>query len=298
MGIFGKLKNIFYDEEIIEVPEKEVTPKVEEVVRPRIEEVKVEKKEEIVENKSESTYSERDLFKSEPTFKFPLIDEDDEDELPLRTRSRSNILEEKKESLTNRINETYANRDSHVNNNINSSQNNKYSSYNSTNTSRNEEKVFKPSPVISPVYGILDKNYKKEEIITKKEPIRRTSNVEINYDYIRKKAYGTLEDEFENTLTKLSEVNEDVETLVSEEDFESNSKSIEDLLSEIEENANLSIGEVEEKIKDEIEIKEEREELVEEIELNKDTELDINDKTLEHDLFNLIDSMYEGREDK
>ena len=57
-------------------------------------------------------------------------------------------------------------------------------------------------------------------------------------------------------------------------------------------------ADLEEKIKDEIEIKEEREELVEEIELNKETELDINDKTLEHDLFNLIDSMYEGREDK
>lgn len=30
------------------------------------------------------------------------------------------------------------------------------------------KKVFKPSPIISPVYGVLDKNYHKEDIVTKK----------------------------------------------------------------------------------------------------------------------------------
>lgn len=60
-----------------------------------------------------------------------------------------------------------------------------------------EKKVFKPTPIISPVYGVLDKNYHKEDIVSKKE----VKNVEEPLiDSIRKKAYGTLEDELENTL--------------------------------------------------------------------------------------------------
>lgn len=60
-----------------------------------------------------------------------------------------------------------------------------------------EKKVFKPTPIISPIYGVLDKNYHKEDIVSKKE----VKNVEEPLiDSIRKKAYGTLEDELENTL--------------------------------------------------------------------------------------------------
>ena len=66
-----------------------------------------------------------------------------------------------------------------------------------------EKKVFKPTPIISPVYGILDKNYHKEDIVSRNEV--RTSRVEksvneSSIDAIRNKAYGTLEDELENTL--------------------------------------------------------------------------------------------------
>ena len=35
-------------------------------------------------------------------------------------------------------------------------------------TAKSEEKKFKPTPIISPVYGILDKNYHKEDIVNKK----------------------------------------------------------------------------------------------------------------------------------
>lgn len=51
---------------------------------------------------------------------------------------------------------------------------------------------FKPSPIISPIYGILDKNYKKEDVVAKKE-VRITSNYtrrNMNVDDIRNKAYG------------------------------------------------------------------------------------------------------------
>ncbi len=62
-----------------------------------------------------------------------------------------------------------------------------------------EKKIFKPTPIISPVYGILDKNYHKEDIVSKNE-VRQEEVVEPSIDSIRNKAYGTLEDELENTL--------------------------------------------------------------------------------------------------
>lgn len=57
---------------------------------------------------------------------------------------------------------------------------------------KEEKQYFKPSPIISPIYGILDKNYKKEDVVAKKE-IRITSNYSrsnVNVDDIRNKAFG------------------------------------------------------------------------------------------------------------
>ena len=281
MGLIGKLKNIFYDEEIVEVKEEPTVreEKKEEIRKPRIEEIQVQKEEKI-----ENTYSERELFKSEPTFKFPVIDEDDDE--PVQTRSRVNTIDldrrepaKRPERVTERINEIH-----------------KPSINTTINKERNTEKTFTPSPVISPVYGILDKNYTKEEIKEKIETSKRPSESEFNYDYVRRKAYGTLEDELENTLTKL---NNEVDKKVKEETKDDNSKSIEELLTEIEENANISVGDLEEKIKDEYELEEEQTPVLEEkeeIKIENDLSLDTDDKTLEHDLFNLIDSMYEDKE--
>ncbi len=281
MGLIGKLKNIFYDEEIVEVKEEPTVreEKKEEIRKPRIEEIQVQKEEKI-----ENTYSERELFKSEPTFKFPVIDEDDDE--PVQTRSRVNTIDldrrepaKRPERVTERINEIH-----------------KPSINTTINKERNTEKTFTPSPVISPVYGILDKNYTKEEIKEKIETSKRPSESEFNYDYVRRKAYGTLEDELENTLTKL---NNEVDKKVKEETKDDNSKSIEELLTEIEENANISVGDLEEKIKDEYELEEEQTPVLEEkeeIKIENDLSLDADDKTLEHDLFNLIDSMYEDKE--
>ncbi len=54
---------------------------------------------------------------------------------------------------------------------------------------------FTPSPIISPIYGILDKNYKKEEVKENKE-IRITSRVSrMDLDSVRNKAFGDLENE-------------------------------------------------------------------------------------------------------
>lgn len=57
---------------------------------------------------------------------------------------------------------------------------------------KEEKAYFKPSPIISPIYGVLDKNYKKEDVVSKKD-IRITSNYSrsnVNVDDIRNKAFG------------------------------------------------------------------------------------------------------------
>ena len=300
MGLFGKIKNIFYDEEIVDVPEE---PKS--VEKPKIEEVKVEKKVEPIKRETPvinttPTYSEREIFTRETTntFKFPMLDE--EEVKPVRTRVNaleSARMEKKKEETEKARTDKYKD----------------LFKENTTTTSK-PDRIFKPSPVISPVYGVLDKNYTREEIIERQENITRTTNPkDMNYDAVRRKAYGTLEDELENTLSKLSEpeIHEKVEKPVTKEE----EKSIEDLLNEIEGNRNMSIGDIEEKIKDKIEeeeeesisddeflkefmsrtSKKEEETIKEEKATTKEEDVDA-DKTLEHDLFNLIDSMYEDKE--
>lgn len=300
MGLFGKIKNIFYDEEIVDVPEE---PKS--VEKPKIEEVKVEKKVEPIKRETPvinttPTYSEREIFTRETTntFKFPMLDE--EEVKPARTRVNaleSARMEKKKEETEKARTDKY--KDLFKEN---------------TTASSKPDRVFKPSPVISPVYGVLDKNYTREEIIERQENITRTTNPkDMNYDAVRRKAYGTLEDELESTLSKLSEpeIHEKVEKPVTKEE----EKSIEDLLNEIEGNRNMSIGDIEEKIKDKMEeeeeesisddeflkefmartSKKEEETIKEEKATTKEEDVDA-DKTLEHDLFNLIDSMYEDKE--
>lgn len=348
MGLFGKIKNIFYDEEIVEVevnPDEDI--KVEN--KPRIEEVRPPKRD--VVRPEEPTkpvspvYTERELFKSEPTFKFPVIEEEEEE--PVRTRTRPNILDLERTTPKRepqvpskpevRVERTYSER------NYNDKSYSERSVVH-TNTKSTATKTFRPSPVISPVYGVLDKNYKKEEIIERQQHTIRHNPSEMNYDSVRRKAYGTLEDELENTLSKISSRKEEVMQTIEEVenlDTESNSKSIEDLLNEIEGNRDLSIGEIEEKIKDRMEEEENQsvsnnansfkeefnkkfQDTIDEDNLSHvslDSKKDISnkqdieeevvrkeeksvkmeeddgfDKTLEHDLFNLIDSMYEERE--
>lgn len=275
MGIFKKIKDIFYDEEVVEIPVKEEKkevvkrsepPVIEELTAPITTKLKEEEEE------KPNVFSERELFKPEKTFDFPVFDEEEEEE-PVKSRSKVNVLELQKEleqrSMAPR--RDFDRRET---------------------TEVKKETTFKPSPVISPVYGILDKNYTKEEIVDKKE-ISKPYQGEIDYDYVRRKAYGTLEDELEDTLTK---VNTDIVSSVDElekeiDELPKPSKDIEELLGEIEKNA--TIGELEEKAKEEMFEEDEEEQQQEE----KNEPSKVDDNTLEHDLFNLIDSMYEDKEE-
>ena len=57
---------------------------------------------------------------------------------------------------------------------------------------KEEKTYFRPSPIISPIYGILDKNYKKEDVKEKREVHLSSSysRNSLNVDDIRNKAYG------------------------------------------------------------------------------------------------------------
>lgn len=71
---------------------------------------------------------------------------------------------------------------------------------------RDATRIFKPTPIISPVYGVLDKNYSKEDITDKKLLNYYDEKKEEPIDTIRKKAYGTLEDDLETTLISRTSV--------------------------------------------------------------------------------------------
>ena len=79
---------------------------------------------------------------------------------------------------------------------------------------KEEKAYFRPSPIISPIYGILDKNYKKEDVKEKRDVrISSYSRTNVSVDDIRNKAYGrriergennTLDEE-ENTKFEVEE---------------------------------------------------------------------------------------------
>ena len=201
-----------------------------------------------------------------------------------------------------------------------------------TKISKPNEKKFTRSPIISPVYGILDKNYKKEELRAKDEnsyEIPR-GNKKVDFESVHKKAFGSLADdikdgllcddcelkkaslqfqkqESDDLLYDITIEKEKVEEKEKNEDNYENfgvSYEVEDSVKNIEpvkikvevENKTLEddiISNVEneipiedcnnnEVVAEKIEVKEEK---------NKDN-LELTD-----DLFNLIDSMYQDKEE-
>lgn len=92
------------------------------------------------------------------------------------------------------------------------------------------KKPFTPSPVISPVYGILDKNYHKDDIVDKKDGMKREKvikpvvkqepvsedTLEVDIDAVRKKAYGTLDDIEKEMRAHNEIVDDNVEPIVQD----------------------------------------------------------------------------------
>lgn len=308
MGLLDKLKNLFTDEEEIietqeieveEEPKVEETPKLPTFMREKIE--KEEKKINILEEKAaeEEILSDRNLVKPDHSFKFPLAFDDKDFEVP--SYNSQNVIQKVKEQEKEKkksVSELYAKKEE----------------------KKKEKHVFKATPIISPVYGILDKNYKKEELKAKKESdyeLKRPSK-KVDFESVRKKAFGTLADELQDNLledltdvkeTKNVEVYHD-EELLSDITKESNNKDTTIGVAEEnyydfgveyevpkEQDSNTSTEEVkiinhndEEVVAEKIEVKEEPKK-------NDKVLSSTDDEELTDNLFDLIDSMYEERDD-
>ena len=145
-----------------------------------------------------------------------------------------------------------------------------------------ERKKFKPSPIISPVYGVLDRDYKKEDI--------QKYESKVDVQKVRDKAFGetkekpissTIYEQSETvTLSKPTETAEKIKTI--DELLEDTSDVVIDMDNDLEN----ELKEVESKITPK-----------EDVEITKEVpKIEKSDETLESDLFDLIDSMYDTKE--
>lgn len=296
MSFMNKVKNFFYED--VEEDEEDSTVREEKKrFNPFKKESKVENKVEVkeepinVKQEANNDLSERELFKAERTFNFPmdLGDEifDDEDK------------EEKKEEIPRREpvrEQTYTRSIYH---NISREELKK----------PEEKKKFKPSPVVSPVYGILDKNYTVDDVVDVDKTKEFSLDKKIvDFDSVRNRAYKDLDEELEKTMNNDIFYNLDNEEEKEEPEVEEPSVII--TYDEIEEEVTPEAKEVEFK---EAEVKtiEKEEPTPEEddnlapdvkIEVPKRTrrskaadlkeETEKKDKEEKEDLFNLIDNMY------
>ncbi|MBP3765965.1 MAG: hypothetical protein J6G98_02140 [Bacilli bacterium] len=82
------------------------------------------------------------------------------------------------------------------------------------NTEPVKKREFKPSPIISPVYGVLNKNYEKEDIKLKKVTSSYSRPAAKNIDDVRNKAFGNLEDDIKDDILGKSLLLNDIEEVV------------------------------------------------------------------------------------
>ena len=271
MGLFDKVKNLFTEE--VEVEEKEEKKgKKEETIKKEV--IQVEIPSPVKATRSEKHAEE---VKEEPKIeepkqpepvkeekKFPFFDDGDFESLNVEPVS---LKKEKKPYHK----EVY-------------------------NPPKEEKKVFRPSPIISPVYGILDKDYPKEEM--RRSPEKSYKHKEASVDEIRNKAYGTLESDIETTLFGKKRV------LFEENDNKNQSEQPKDeIISTDDEYDSNIIGEKPRHGNTETVKAEGKDELTDLINAEMDKEVPETPKKTprkisDSELFSLIDSMYEKGDKK
>ncbi len=261
MGLFEKIKNALFEEEYVEIEEKPKKPKKEiikkDVERPIAKKVLLPKKEEVkVEELDEAEYLDED-FEIQPK-REEIIPETFEDNEPEVLEEDLDIREErgfrqpepailkvfeKEEPVVKEDVHYYQPKKEKTPYGIDSNSRVNVSEYGRSNETtqysglyeRKEERThFKPSPIISPIYGILDKNYKKEDVVTKKE-VRLTSSYakeNLSVDDVRKKAYGSLSDDIAQSINEPVKVEAEVESTFEVEPHE-NENLLVDLSSDV-----------------------------------------------------------------
>ncbi len=294
MGLLNKIKGILFEEveedEVVSTPKSEEKKPIAEKIEPqRKVEEPVEKSvpkvtAPVKETKTENL-NERDLFKSDNISPFFDFDEEEFSNMSrVQKPKTTNVMEyERKKRVEKR-----------------------YDMGNFSKIERTEvveKKKFKPSPIISPVYGILNEDYKPEDIKSKTDNVVNTG---LDFNSVRKKAFG--EETLGEPEATYYEESVTVKVKENEEEKQQKVKTIDELL---EDTSDVTID-VDEKnsVEDKNDIKA-TDEVADYERIDKDLEevtakRDANktemrkvedDDTLENDLFDLIDSMYDNREE-
>ena len=292
MGLLNKIKGILFEEveedEVVNTPKAEEKKPIAEKIEPqkKVEEVETPKVN-VVKPKAEvEQLNERELFKSDNTSPFFDFDEEEFSNMSRvqKPKPSTNVLEyERKKKMEKR-----------------------YDMGSFTKVERTEvveKKKFKPSPIISPVYGILNEDYRPEDIKNKSEV---STNNTLDFNSVRKKAFG--EEVKEEPKTTYYEETVTVKLKENDEEKKQKVKTIDELL---ENTSDVTIDVEEPKVEEkldainedpEVNDYEKNDEDLEELTPKKDVEKSEyekveDDDTLENDLFDLIDSMYDNRED-
>lgn len=295
MGLLNKIKGILFEEveedEVASAPKSEEKKPIAEKIEPqrKVEEPvekSVPKVTTLVKEEKTENLNERDLFKSDNISPFFDFDEEEFSNMSrVQKPKTTNVMEyERKKRVEKRYDMG------------------SFSKIERTEVV--EKKKFKPSPIISPVYGILNEDYKPEDIKNKTDNVVNTG---LDFNSVRKKAFG--EETLSEPETTYYEESVTVKVKENEEEKQQKVKTIDELL---EDTADVTINvddknDVEDKknievTNDEVEdyerIDEDLEEVTTKNDVNK-TEIEKveDDDTLENDLFDLIDSMYDNRED-
>ena len=297
MGLFNKIKGILFeeveDDEVVDTPK----PKVSEAKKPIAERIEPQKREEVVINTppkvevpkevKHDQINERDLFKSDNTFPFQEFDEKEFESMSRvnKPKPTTNVLEyEKKKKIEKKYDLG------------------RYERVEKTEVV--ERRKFKLSPIISPVYGILNEDYKPEDIKEKKVDNKDKA---IDFNSVRKKAFGEIPKEepttyYEETVTvKLKENEEEKKQKVKtiDELLEDTSDVVVDINDEVEPEENVDESKTEEVVEPEVMDYESVDKDLEDLKPKHEEKSSesVDDDTLENDLFDLIDSMYDNRED-
>ena len=331
MGLFDKLKNVFFEEEEVEdVDEERVEPREKVPVAKKIDIQEVKKKEEIKENKIEKMddfsntleFQNKEPKTIEKDFKFPMGFDDKDFEVektieifgPIKEKEEVEpVVEEVKEEVVSDeppmaepvVEEEYHYEEVRYKEpeevHVEETRENYHKLYEGREKDKEEKSRFTPSPIISPIVGVLNQNYKKEEIVTRDE--RKKAEVvtkKDSVDMVLEKAYGDLAGEIS------ASIDDDVIDINKEEP-----KEKEDLLYDLNEEESptvktVTVGDAEEYFNDlgleynvdyKIEKEEEKKE-EEPVRPKRVEKLDIDDSNKDDDknLFDLIDAMYEDEE--
>lgn len=151
-----------------------------------------------------------------------------------------------------------------------------------------KKRGFAPTPVISPVFGVLDKNYDKDEIVQKSEVrLSQTSFKKADLDSVRERV-------FREPQTRIERLKEEVIESVKEEpgfyDLSEDSPTVKE----------VTLGDAEEYFTDlgleyNVDYKVEEEKKDVEYKSRSEKNKDLGDDGDKH-LFDLIDSIYERKE--